>query len=204
MTAQTSGSSVWRFTISPSTAYQLLDRYEREGKAGLAEALASYSHHSPNRTTAELEQAVLRWSATGTLPGEASTMATGLARPRLSPRCPAPALSRRSCVGTTGLPPTSQPRATGGGSSTLQPNDLWQDGLQGPLRHRSRPNCHPLTVLDDHSRFAIEVQRHASTSAPRRCRNASPPPSAPTACPPHAHGQRLPLGQRRTPPAHPA
>ena len=47
-----------RFTISPSTAYQLLDRYEREGKAGLAER-SRRPHHSPNRTTAELEQAVL-------------------------------------------------------------------------------------------------------------------------------------------------
>ena len=47
-----------RFTISPPTAYELLDRYRREGKAGLAER-SRRPHSSPARTPAELEQAVL-------------------------------------------------------------------------------------------------------------------------------------------------
>ena len=31
------------------------------------------------------------------------------------------------------------------------------DGLQGPLPNR-RGRCHPLTIVDDHSRFAIGLQ----------------------------------------------
>ena len=107
-----------RFAISPPTAYQLLDRYEREGKAGLAER-SRRPHHSPNRTTAELEQAVLA-VRDGTPPGEAARYDRSCSTAAIS-TCPAPALSRRSCVGTTGLPPTSQPRATGNGSSTPSP-----------------------------------------------------------------------------------
>ena len=48
-----------RFTISPPTAYQLLDRCSREGEAGLVER-SRRPHNSPNRTPAELEQAVLQ------------------------------------------------------------------------------------------------------------------------------------------------
>ena len=37
------------------------------------------------------------------------------------------------------------------------PNDLWQMDFKGhfPL---TRGRCHPLTVLDDHSRFALGLQ----------------------------------------------
>ncbi len=35
-----------------------------------------------------------------------------------------------------------------------QPNDLWQMDFKGPFRVETQP-CHPLTVLDDHSRFSV-------------------------------------------------
>jgi transposase InsO family protein len=34
------------------------------------------------------------------------------------------------------------------------PNDLWQMDFKGPARLR-RGTCHPLTILDDHSRYAV-------------------------------------------------
>ena len=47
-----------RYGVSPPTAYQLLDRYSREGEAGLVER-SRRPHHSLNRTPADLERAVL-------------------------------------------------------------------------------------------------------------------------------------------------
>jgi len=38
-----------------------------------------------------------------------------------------------------------------------QPNDLWQMDFKGPLLVETNP-CHPLTVLDDHSRFALVLK----------------------------------------------
>ena len=42
------------------------------------------------------------------------------------------------------------------------PNDLWQMDFKGlyPLEDKSR--CHPLTILDDHSRFSITVKACAN------------------------------------------
>jgi transposase InsO family protein len=35
------------------------------------------------------------------------------------------------------------------------PNDLWQMDFKGHLRMQAGGRCHPLTVLDDHSRYAL-------------------------------------------------
>ena len=55
----------------------------------------------------------------------------------------------------------TQPRGPstvpGSDLSTQAPNDLWQMDFKGhfPL---TQGRCHPLTVLDDHSRFALGLQ----------------------------------------------
>jgi transposase InsO family protein len=38
------------------------------------------------------------------------------------------------------------------------PNDLWQMDFKGHFALMNRQRCHPLTVLDDHSRFAIGLR----------------------------------------------
>jgi len=47
------------------------------------------------------------------------------------------------------------------------PNDLWQMDFKGNFALRSG-RCHPLTVLDDHSRYKSCLQS-AAMSKPRRC-----------------------------------
>ena len=47
-----------RFGIGPATAYKWLHRFEAQGLLGLEE-LSRRPHHSPTRTTAELEQLVI-------------------------------------------------------------------------------------------------------------------------------------------------
>ena len=38
-----------------------------------------------------------------------------------------------------------------------QPNDLWQADFKGHFQMHNGLRCHPLTVIDDHSRFALSV-----------------------------------------------
>ena len=167
-----------RFTISPPTAYQLLDRYSREGEAGLLER-SRRPHHSPNRTPAELEQAVLQlrdehpaWGGRtlrkvladrgyGSVPSASAITAILRRNDRLASREP----TRRNWLRF----------------EHPQPNDLWQMDFKGHFP-TGAGRCHPLTVLDDHSRFSILLQACADERT-ETVRDASPPHSASTACP---------------------
>ena len=110
--------------ISPSTAYQLLDRYEQGRALAPSPSLPEPDH--------ELEAVLAVRDGHPVWGGRDSC------RPRT---CPAPALSRRSCVGTTGLPPTSQPRATGNGSSTPSPMTCgrWTSRATSPPEQAASP-----------------------------------------------------------------
>jgi transposase InsO family protein len=43
-----------------------------------------------------------------------------------------------------------------------QPNELWQMDFKGHFAMGDRSRCHPLTVVDDHSRFSIVLQACAN------------------------------------------
>ena len=160
-----------RFTISPPTAYQLLDRYSREGEAGLVER-SRRPHRSPNRTPAELEQAVLQvrdehpaWGGRtirkvladrgyGSVPSPSAITAILRRNDRLASREP----TRRNWLRF----------------EHPQPNDLWQMDFKGHFP-AGAGRCHPLTVLDDHSRFSILLQACANerTETVRECLTAA-------------------------------
>lgn len=139
-----------RFGISPSTAYKWLARH----RAG--EGLAEHSRrpaHSPARSEATVESAVLelrvahpkwgarklrRWlSDRGHAMPAASTVHAILVRHgRIEPAASA----------------ASQPWQR---FEHAAPNDLWQMDFKGHFGLRDGSRCHPLTVLDDHSRYNL-------------------------------------------------
>jgi transposase InsO family protein len=131
-----------RFGISRTTGYKWLERYRREGSAGLIER-SRRPNASPLRTTT----AVNAW-------GERKIKRT---------------LEDR---GETGIPAAStiteimrrHDRLTEAGSAEhpgpwtrferASPNELWQMDFKGHFAtHAGR--CHPLTALDDHSRYNL-------------------------------------------------
>jgi transposase InsO family protein len=138
------------FGISRKTGYKWL---RRERVAGSVVALADRSrrpHHSPERTSASITARVIAlrqqygWAGNKLarmLVGEGLTVAPrtidriirrkGLTRPDAAP---APALTRFE-------------RAAA--------NDLWQMDAKGHYPLQPRGRCHPLSVLDDHSRYAV-------------------------------------------------
>ena len=142
-----------RYGISPPTAYQLLERHAREGDAGLLER-SRRPHNSPNRTPAVLEQAVVDLREEHPAWG-GRTLHEVLLRsyhPVPSPSTITAILRRNGC--TVG---GERVRRDWQRFEHPHPNDLWQMDFKGHFP-TGAGRCHPLTVLDDHSRFAILLQ----------------------------------------------
>ena len=160
--ARTEGANVRelcrRYAISPPTGYRLLERYEREGKSGLLQR-SRRPHHSPNRTTAELERAVLQVREAHPVWGGRTIRKVlqnnGYAHVP-SPSTITAILHRNGCIVES-----ERPRRDGQRFEHAHPNDLWQMDFKGHFP-TGAGRCHPLTVLDDHSRFALGLQACAN------------------------------------------
>lgn len=151
-----------RFGIGRTCGYKLIARFKAEGEAGLEERSRKPSR-SPRRSGRKVEAAVValrrRHPAWG-----GRKIAKVLAR---AARGPVPAAStvtdilRRNGVELGGH---------GGGAKAFvrfeheAPNDLWQMDFKGHVAMR-RGRLHPLTVLDDHSRFAVLLAACAEETA---------------------------------------
>jgi len=144
-----------RFGISPETGYTWLRRYRALGVAGL-EDRSRRPARSPRRTDSTIEQAVLDLRAEHPAWGGRKLAAALRARGQLAPH-PATITAILRRHGQLGAP----------GSRTQQvwqrfeqaaPNQLWQMDFKGHFAlGASGHRCHPLTVLDDHSRYALGV-----------------------------------------------
>jgi transposase InsO family protein len=141
-----------RFGIHPETAYKWLGRWPSD------QELADHSrrpHSSPSRTDRELEERILAerdahpvWGArkiarclerAGHKPPAVSTIHAILKREdRIHPRVGGAIASRRFEMSA--------------------PNLLWQMDFKGWIRLGDDTRCHPLTVVDDHSRYDLCLQ----------------------------------------------
>jgi transposase InsO family protein len=141
-----------RFGVSPTTGYKWLDRWQTAGMTGLQE-LSRQPQHSPLRSIAATEDAVLSVRAEHPAWGGRK-----IAR-------------RLKDLGHEGVPAPSTVTAIlkrhgvelgtfGGGQSAFtrferaRPNELWQMDFKGHVALQTG-RLHPLTVLDDHSRFSV-------------------------------------------------
>ena len=145
-----------RFGITPPTAYKWLARYREHGVGGLAE-LARKPQESPGKTAAGIEERVVaarrehpawggrklrRWLQNRGVEGvpAASTITAILRRHGLLEKPAGP---------------------SGKGWQRFErkaPNELWQMDFKGWFRTRDDGPCHPLTALDDHSRFNLLLE----------------------------------------------
>lgn len=140
------------FEISPTTGYEWLRR------AAAGEPLTDRSrrpHTSPRQTAAAVEAQVValrdQYPHWGGRKLRELLLGDGGAAPSASTITDI--LRRHGRV-----PATPPPRPSGGHLrfEATAPNRLWQMDFKGPLRI-GRQRCFPLTVLDDHSRFALTV-----------------------------------------------
>jgi len=143
-----------RFGVSRGCGYKWLERFRQRGDEGLAE-LSRRPHGSPSQTEEKIERAVLavrsEHPAWGGRKIAAVLKRSGLAHP--APSTITAILHRHGYpVGRFG----------GGQEHFIRfehphPNDLWQMDFKGHMPMR-QGRLHPLTVLDDHSRYAIAVE----------------------------------------------
>lgn len=147
-----------RFKISPETGYKWLQRAGC-GTDDWAADHARRPHTSPSRTSAKMECAVLAIRDAHPAWG-ARKIARCLERDGLAPPAASTVhaiLSRHGRI----VPPPGGDRATCRFEQPA-PNLMWQMDFKGDVALTDGGRCHPLTVIDDHSRFALCLQACAN------------------------------------------
>lgn len=143
-----------RFTISPRTAYKWIHRYQ-EGGADALQDCSRRPQHSPRRTSPQIEAAIVRLRETHPAWGARKL------RVRLVNEGYAvlPSVSTITAIlhryGLIDLL-EAQKHQPCHRFEAAAPNMLWQMDFKAtfPLL---QGRCHPLTVLDDYSRYALAV-----------------------------------------------
>ena len=144
-----------RFQISRKTGYKWVKRFRAQGAAGLADRSRRpqvVQYQVPEATRAFLVAERYAHPAWGARKLRSRAQQEGL------PRVPACStitalLHRESLVEPQG-PPGQRPWQR---FEHPMPNALWQMDFKGPVKTRAEL-VHPLTVLDDHSRYNLGLQ----------------------------------------------
>lgn len=142
-----------RFQISPKTAYKWLAR-ATAGETGWARDQPRRPHVSPARSSVAIEAAVLEIRDTH------PTWGARKIRWRLRHRqkdVPAASTVHAILVRHERVPSPAQP-AQYTRFEHPAPNDVWQMDFKGRFPLGDRQICHPLTTVDDHSRYALCLQ----------------------------------------------
>jgi len=144
-----------RFGVSRPTGYKWLRRFALEGLDGL-EDRSRRPHRLRCPTRAEMEAAVLAvreaHPAWGGRKIRARLKALGESDVPSASTITA-ILHRHGRI----LSEESKKRQALSRFEYPRPNDLWQMDFKGEFKMRNRRWCYPLTVLDDHSRYSLEI-----------------------------------------------
>lgn len=141
-----------RFGVSRKTGYKFLNRYMEEDVRGLHDR-SKRPRTSPNATDSEVEQLILElrdkhpaWGGRKLKRRFEDMGYNGVP----SPSTITAILRRQGRIS----PEESQKHKAWQRFEAERPNDLWQMDFKGhfPIREG---RCHPLTILDDHSRYAL-------------------------------------------------
>lgn len=147
------------FNISRKTAYKWIKRYKKEGLPGIEEN-SRRPLTSPMRTSEEMTSLILKardtWHWGGRklqkylknqgiqgLPSEATFNRVLLNCGRIEEE---ESEKRQHCIRF----------------ERESPNELWQMDFKGHFKLYDQGRCHPLTILDDHSRFSLCIKACAS------------------------------------------
>jgi transposase InsO family protein len=144
------------FGISRDTGYRLLSRYAAQGWAGLL-ARSRRPHGSPLRTVTATETEILRIRSENNNAWGARKIARVMERKGFED---VPALSTiTEVLRRHGRleERKSQHRGPFIRFERAAPNELWQMDFKGHFA-LARGRCHPLTALDDHSRYSLGLQ----------------------------------------------
>jgi transposase InsO family protein len=150
-----------RFGVSRKTGYKWLKRY----KAGGPEALAERSRRprcSPGQVSPEVAQAVIALRRETTWCGRKLRQRLQALGHRMVPAASTctEILRRADLLNKDGAIGPMQR------FERQLPNELWQMDHKGHFATQSGQRCHPLTVLDDHSRFNLVLDAAGDERTP--------------------------------------
>jgi transposase InsO family protein len=145
-----------RFGVSPTLGYRLWARWRRDGAAGLADR-SRRPQHSPGRSTADMEALVLTVRDVHPAWGgrKIRRRLQDLEHPGVPSASTITAILRRhgriaAAARAAGHKPFER-------FERAAPNELWQMDYKGHFA-TAAGRCHPLTVVDDHSRYAVGLR----------------------------------------------
>jgi transposase InsO family protein len=143
------------FGVSRSQAYVLLARFAQEGQAGLL-AKSRRPHHSPTQIAQPMQQRIVELRqchpAWGARKLHAYLLAQGV--PDLPSISAVQAVLRRAQL----IDPAQSPKHRAFERfEHPNPHDLWQMDFKGYVLLQDGQQLHPLTILDDHSRYSLRI-----------------------------------------------
>lgn len=143
-----------RFGVSAPTGYKWLHRFQQLGAEGLREH-SRRPQHSPARTPGEMENTITklrrRHPAWGARKLRQRLLDLGH-RSLPSPSTITAILDRHQLLDAK----ESSKHQAFKRFERAQPNELWQMDFKGDFA-LARGRCYPLTIIDDHSRFALAL-----------------------------------------------
>jgi transposase InsO family protein len=144
------------FQISPTTGYAWLARFRRHGEEGLRDR-SRRPQRSPKKTPATLEQEIL--ALRDSHPAWGGRKIKRRLEDLGVSRVPPPStitdiLHRHGLI----APDEGRKHRPWQRFEAQVPNALWQMDFKGYFALADGSCCHPLTVLDDHSRFCLGLR----------------------------------------------
>lgn len=145
-----------QFEISRKTGYKWLKRYRAESESGLADR-SRRPHHSPRRSSPEVEAAVV--SVRQEFPAWGGRKIKAYLERKGQSQVPSAStiteiLRRKEKIDEE----EAQKHKPFKRFEMEHPNELWQMDFKGYFSLEEGGYCHPLTVLDDHSRFLVGLK----------------------------------------------
>lgn len=143
-----------RYGISPPTAYKWLNRIEADGAIDLRDH-SRRPHHSPKQTPDAMEKEILQLRKDHCTWGGRKISARLIALGHCNVPAPSTVTEVLRRHGKLDESRTADDKAP----SRFEydnPNDLWQMDFKGHFAIKEG-RCHPLTILDDHSRFSVSL-----------------------------------------------
>ena len=148
-----------RFSISPKTAYKWIKRFREEGAKGLQNR-SRCPRVQPRKTPEYLEQQIqevrLEHPVWGARKIQAVLKQRNLATPAISTITEV--LRRHQLLD----PVQSRKHQPWKRFQRVAPNELWQVDFKGHFALENGSRCHPLAVLDDHSRYNLGLKACAN------------------------------------------
>ncbi|MBL4883048.1 MAG: IS481 family transposase [Planctomycetaceae bacterium] len=142
-----------RFKIARKTGYKWLKRYQQQGTEGLCKK-SRRPQNSPLQTSEKIEQLVLELRQEHPVWGGRKLRARLLALGHK--KIPAASTITAILHRHGRIPPAAtESRKHYTRFERSEPNELWQIDFKGEFKMSNSQYCYPLTVLDDHSRYAI-------------------------------------------------